>query len=40
MIHGGIKELSLAAAGANPGAFIDVADPAHGEGAEREAIFR
>ena len=32
-------ELSLVVAGANPGAFIDFVDLAHGEGAEQEVIF-
>lgn len=36
--HGDIKELSLVIAGANPGAFIDFVDLAHGEGAEQEVI--
>ena len=36
VMHGDIKELSLVVAGANPGAFIDFVDLAHGEGAEQE----
>lgn len=36
--HGDIKELSLVIAGANPGAFIDFVDLAHGDGAEQEVI--
>ena len=39
VMHGDIKELSLVVAGANPGAFIDFVDLAHGEGAEQEVIF-
>lgn len=39
VMHGDIKELSLVVAGANPGAFIDFVDIAHGEGAEQEVIF-
>ena len=38
VIHGDIRELSLVVAGANPGAFIDFVDLAHGEGAEQEVI--
>lgn len=38
VMHGDIRELSLVVAGANPGAFIDFVDLAHGEGAEEEAI--
>lgn len=38
VMHGDIKELSLVVAGANPGAFIDFVDMAHGEGAEQEVI--
>ena len=38
VMHGDIRELSLVVAGANPGAFIDFVDLAHGEGAEQEAI--
>ena len=38
VIHGDICELSLVVAGANPGAFIDFVDLAHGEGAEQEVI--
>lgn len=37
VMHGDIKELSLVVAGANPGAFIDFVDLAHGEGAEQES---
>ena len=36
--HGDIKEVSLVIAGANPGAFIDFVDMAHGEGGEQEVI--
>ena len=38
VIHGMIREVSLVVAGANPGAFIDFVDLAHGEGAEQEVI--
>ena len=38
VMHGDIREVSLVVAGANPGAFIDFVDLAHGEGAEQEAI--
>lgn len=38
VIHGDIREVSLVVAGANPGAFIDFVDLAHGEGAEQEVI--
>lgn len=38
VIHGVIREVSLVVAGANPGAFIDFVDLAHGEGAEQEVI--
>lgn len=38
VMHGNIRELSLVIAGANPGAFIDFVDMAHGEGAEQEVI--
>lgn len=38
VMHGDIREVSLVVAGANPGAFIDFVDLAHGEGAEEEAI--
>jgi len=38
VMHGDIKEVSLVVAGANPGAFIDFVDLAHGEGAETEMI--
>ena len=39
VMHGDIKEVSLVIAGANPGAFIDFIDMAHGdEGAEEEVI--
>lgn len=38
VMHGDIREVSLVVAGANPGAFIDFVDLAHGEGAEMEAI--
>ena len=36
--HGVIREVSLVVAGANPGAFIDFVDIAHGEGGEQEMI--
>ena len=36
--HGVIREVSLVVAGANPGAFIDFVDLAHGEGGEQEMI--
>lgn len=32
------REVSLVVAGANPGAFIDFVDMAHGEGGEQEMI--
>lgn len=38
VMHGDIREVSLVVAGANPGAFIDFVDLAHGEGAEQEVI--
>ena len=38
VMHGTIREVSLVVAGANPGAFIDFVDMAHGEGAEQEVI--
>lgn len=38
VMHGNIREVSLVVAGANPGAFIDFVDMAHGEGAEQEMI--
>jgi hypothetical protein len=38
VVHGMIREVSLVVAGANPGAFIDFVDLAHGEGAEQELI--
>lgn len=38
VMHGDIKELSLVVASANPGAFIEFVDLAHGEGAEQEVI--
>lgn len=39
VMHGDIKEVSLVVAGANPGAFIDFVDMAHGEeGTEEEVI--
>ncbi len=38
VVHGDIREVSLVVAGANPGAFIDFVDLAHGEGAEQEVI--
>lgn len=39
VMHGDIKEVSLVVAGANPGAFIDFVDMAHGEdGSEQEVI--
>lgn len=38
VMHGDIKEVSLVIAGANPGAFIDFVDMAHGEGGEQEVI--
>lgn len=36
--YGVIREVSLVVAGANPGAFIDFVDMAHGEGGEQEMI--
>lgn len=36
--HGVIREVSLVVAGANPGAFIDFVDMAHGEGGEQDMI--
>lgn len=36
--HGVSREVSLVVAGANPGAFIDFVDMAHGEGGEQEMI--
>lgn len=36
VMHGDIREVSLVVAGANPGAFIDFVDMAHGEGGEQE----
>lgn len=38
VMHGIIREVSLVVAGANPGAFIDFVDMAHGEGGEQEVI--
>lgn len=38
VVHGVIREVSLVVAGANPGAFIDFVDMAHGEGGEQEMI--
>ncbi len=38
VLHGTIREVSLVLAGANPGAYIDFVDMAHGEGAEEEAL--
>lgn len=38
VMHGDIREVSLVVAGANPGAFIDFVDMAHGEGGEQEMI--
>lgn len=38
VMHGDIREVSLVVAGANPGAFIDFVDMAHGEGGEQEVI--
>lgn len=38
VMHGDIREVSLVVAGANPGAFIDFIDMAHGEGGEQEVI--
>lgn len=38
VVHGDIREVSLVPVGANPGAFIDFVDLAHGEGAEQEVI--
>ncbi len=38
VMHGTIREVSLVVAGANPGAFIDFVDMAHGEGAEQDVI--
>lgn len=38
VVHGDIREVSLVPVGANPGAFIDFVDLAHGEGGEQEVI--
>lgn len=38
VVHGNIREVSLVVGAANPGAFIDFVDLAHGEGAEQEII--
>lgn len=38
VMHGDIREVSLVVAGANPGAFIDFVDMAHGGGGEQEMI--
>jgi len=38
VIHGVIREVSLVVAGANPGAFIDFVDMAHGEDGEGEVF--
>lgn len=38
VMHGTIREVSLVVAGANPGAFIDFVDMAHGDGMEQEVI--
>ena len=38
VVHGDIREVSLVVGGANPGAFIDFVDLAHGDGAEQEVI--
>ena len=38
VMYGVIREVSLVVAGANPGAFIDFVDMAHGEGGEQEMI--
>lgn len=38
VMHGIIQEVSLVVARANPGAFIDFVDMAHGEGGEQEMI--
>ena len=38
VMHGDIREVSLVPIGANPGAFIDFVDLAHGEGGEQEVI--
>lgn len=38
VMYGDIREVSLVVAGANPGAFIDFVDMAHGEGGEQEMI--
>lgn len=38
VVHGDIREVSLVPVGANPGAFIDFVDLAHGEEAEEEVI--
>lgn len=38
VMHGDIREVSLVVAGANPGAFIEFVDMAHGEGGEQEMI--
>ena len=40
VMHGVIREVSLVVAGANPGAFIDFVDMAHGEGGEQEVIIK
>ena len=38
VLHGVIREVSLVMAGANPGAYIEVSEMAHGEDAEFDAI--
>lgn len=38
VMHGVIREVSLVVAGANPGAFIEFVDMAHGEGGEQEVV--
>ena len=38
VVHGDIREVILVVGGANPGAFIDFVDLAHGDGAEQEVI--
>jgi hypothetical protein len=38
VMHGIIREVSLVVAGANPGAFIEFVDMAHGEGGEQEVV--
>lgn len=38
VMHGIIREVSLVVAGANPGAFIEFVDMAHGESGEQEVV--